>query len=453
MRRATFTVFAIALLSCACIAQSWSEAYDKGLAKARAGDWTGAREAFKQAAAFRPEDVSGATLLPGPATDKKRWRDGAPYSPNFLAAYCTYRLANETRDPQERAQLLKTAGAELAALVAKDQVSYEALYYLNAVYTQTGDVQKQRELEARIQALTSQLQWKVDTEVVAPEELAQIAALSGRDVSVTTVTPETIAAGGQPPPTAGTTSPNVIEAPRVGVRVPVIATKYALIIGNSESRLPEGPIAHAADDAQLIREALVSNAGYAEENIEVVINATSAQLMATAKALSERVPDNATVLIFFAGNGINVDGKDYLAGVDTESAGDTASMSAKASLYKLFMDRGSKIFAFFESNRSVVNGRFFGSEVPMFGMIAQGQATIPGQQVYSLVRNGKTVGAYADAFSAVLAQFRTNRVPITEFGWQVFYRIRRGDTGTVDGSSRQTPTLPVRTNLAADARF
>ena len=42
---------------------------------------------FQQAAAYRPEDVAVATTLPGPVTEPRRWRNGSPYSPNFLAAY------------------------------------------------------------------------------------------------------------------------------------------------------------------------------------------------------------------------------------------------------------------------------------------------------------------------------------------------------------------------------
>jgi hypothetical protein len=128
-------------------------------------------------------------------------------------------------------------------------------------------------------------------------------------------------------------------------------------------------------------------------------------------------------------------------------------MVAKMELYRLFMAKGARIFAFFQVNRTVANGRYFGMEVPLVGSMAQCQATIPGDTVQSFVRNGKTRGVYTDALAATLGEFRSNRVPIQEFGWQVFYRIRRGDSGSMGGGSRQTPTLPVLTNLASDARF
>ena len=64
----------------------------------------------------------------------------------------------------------------------------------------------------------------------------------------------------------------------------------------------------------------------------------------------------------------------------------------------------------------------------------------------SLVTGGQEVGAYSAAFVAILADFRSNQVPIMEFVWQVFYNMRQG-------GSPQTPTLPVLTVMAADARF
>lgn len=452
MRRLGTVVFAFGLLGSLALGQSWSGAYEAALVSARAGDWMKAREGFKQAVAYRTEDVSGATLLPGPASEKKKWRDGSPYSPNFFSAYCAYRLANESRSGDQRSALLKTAADEFNSLINKGQVSYETVYYLGAVYTQLNDIQNQRALEARFAAMKSPPSWKVDTEIVSPDELAQIAQLSGREAPVKTFTPETVAGGGEtkPPVTTnvGTGAPTV-----VGSRVPPIATKFALIVGNSECRIPGAALSFASDDAQYVRQALVTNGGYAEENVDLVLNATSAQLVASAKALADRLPDNATVFIFFAGAGMNIEGRDYFAGVDSESPTDAGSMVAKADLYKQFMSKGARIFAFFEANRPISGGRFFGSEVPMFGYIAQAQGTMPGQEVFSLVKNGRTVGAYADALASVLADFRTNRIPIAEFGWQVFYKIRRGDTGSKDGSSRQTPTLPVLTGLASDAKF
>jgi hypothetical protein len=95
----------------------------------------------------------------------------------------------------------------------------------------------------------------------------------------------------------------------------------------------------------------------------------------------------------------------------------------------------------------------FGYELPTAGAYSQCQATFAGGSVYSLVRNGKPVGVYTDAFVAVLREFRTNQIPIIEFGWKVFYRARRGENGTTGGSAVQAPTLPELNLLGSDARF
>jgi hypothetical protein len=53
----------------------------------------------------------------------------------------------------------------------------------------------------------------------------------------------------------------------------------------------------------------------------------------------------------------------------------------------------------------------------------------------------------------VLAEIRSNQIPIQEFGWQVFYRMRRAGTGNFGGGSNQTCTLPVLINIGSDAKF
>jgi hypothetical protein len=236
--------------------------------------------------------------------------------------------------------------------------------------------------------------------------------------------------------------------------VAALPNKFALIVGNSEGKMTAVPAPDfATNDAMMLRETLVANSGYSPENIDLIQNATAAQILSAAKALADRLPEGGTILIFFAGSGVNIDGKDYLAGVDTEAATDSASMLSKEDLFRLFMAKGANIFSFFEVNRPVIEGRYFGMEVPMVGSIAQVQATIPGANCYGLMRGGKMVGVFGSSLVGVLDEFRTNRVPILEFSWQVFYRMRRGSTGKEGGGSQQTPTLPMLTNIASDAKF
>ncbi len=468
-------VGAFALGTCLGFSQTWSTAYAAGLKAARALQWSDARQAFLQAAAIRPEDASQATTLPGPITERRQWRNGAPYSPNFLAAYSAFRNAVTVKDRQAQAAMLHTVAEELQVLIDKSEESPVTLYYLNAAYSKIGDSEKAQALMAKGSQPDFKMDWRVDTEVVDPQELAQInsmvSAMQRNQDVIAAQQPQTgktgkpskgarntdpsapIPAGTQPGANqdlpSGTT---IISAPILGP-VTQNPNKFALLIGNSASRLGDDQIPYAGDDAQRLREALVHDGGYAESNVDLVLNATSDQVMAEAKAMADRVSEGSTVFIYFSGVGVNVDGRDYLTGVEAESATSTSGMVAKNDLYRMFMMKGAHIFAFYQANRTVSAGRFFGMEVPLVGSISQCQATSPGKKVTSIMRNGKAIGIYTDAFASVLNDLRSSTIPIVEFEWQVFYRMRRGDTGTTGGGSPQTPTLPVLTNMATDARF
>jgi tetratricopeptide (TPR) repeat protein len=448
MRRSWMMILLGAVLAPMAFAQGWATAYEKGLAEARSGNWEEARKAFKQAVAYRTDDVSGPTNLPGPVTERRQWRNGAPYSPNFLAAYCAYRSAGGSTGAA-KTEMYRSAASELEALHAKQQYSPESFYLLNWIYVNLNDTEKRLKVDERFAEVRDKASFRVDTEPVAPEEVAAVATMMGR----TSESP----IPGAPPivnptiPQPGIATP--ITAPGPGMRVAVIPNKFALLIGNSAGKIGGQEVPFAGDDAQRVREALTMSAGYAQENVDLVLNATAAQILASAKALADRIPEGATVFLYFSGTGANLDGKDFFAGVDTESVMDSSTMVAKNEIYKLFMAKGAKVYGFFQAHRPMTNGRYFGMEVPLFGLIGQCQATMPGSSVYSFVRNGKTVGIYTDALVQTLNEFRSNQVPIMEFGWQVFYKMRRGDTGRVGVSSSQTPTLPVLTNLATDAKF
>jgi hypothetical protein len=217
--------------------------------------------------------------------------------------------------------------------------------------------------------------------------------------------------------------------------------------------MENGAIPFAGEDAQALRSSLIADAGYSDQNIEVVINATADQIAATVNALASRVDDKGTVFIYFTGAGANIEGKDYLAGVDSDISNDSSTMISKDDVYKAFMLKGARIFAFFQCSRPIVDGHFFGSEVPMVGSIAQMQSTLPGQSVYGINTDGKVEGLFTASFIDTLKTIRSNQTPIIDFGWQLFYALRRGGTGSEGGSSNQSPSLPVLTNMASDARF
>lgn len=426
-------------------AQSWQASYDAGLRAARTGNWSEARTDFQQAAAYRTEDVSGATTLPGPVTEQVKWRGGAPYSPNFLAAYSAYRMGLAAATPEEATPQFQTAAAEFEALLTKNEQSRETYFFLNQIYTRLGDTEKRMDLEKRY--ANAKFNFRVDTEAVSPEEMAIIggAAKTNAGPGIT------IIKAGEPGTNPGTGIPTG-GTPSVGPVAP-LANKFALIVGNAASRSNSFAVPFGADNAQAIREALVTHAGYPEANVDLVLNGTRDQLMASAKALADRVTDDATVFIYFAGEGRNINGKDFLACVDNSSPTDTSTMVAKEELYRQFMPKGARMYAFFEVPRPVVNGRYFGQEVPLVGAVAQTQSTIPGGSVLPTVRNGKTLGLFADALVMSFQDIRSNQIPIGEFGWQIFNRIRGGGPDRSGAGASQIPTLPVLTHLAPDEKF
>lgn len=435
------------MLGAIASAQSWMTSYEEGLKAARVGNWSAARAAFQEAIAMRPEDTGSPTRLPGPVTERRQWRNGAPYSPNFLAAYSEYRLGVAAGGPDEAKPHFDTAAAEFEALIAKGQASKEAFYFLNQIYVRLGDTAKRMELESKFASMKPN--FRVDTEVVAPEELT---AMNGASTGGGTAPQVTIVRPGETPthvPSGG--NPGAIGAPAVGPVAP-LSNKYALIVGNSSTQGGTG-LPYGADDAQAIREALVGNAGYPEANVDLVLNTTKDQLLASAKALADRIPDEATVFIFFAGEGANIDGKDYLAGIDANASSDASAMVSKMELYKFFLTKAAKVFAFYEVPRPMAGGVYFGKEVPLVGSIAQVQGTIPGEGVASEIRNGREMGVFAHALVSALQDIRSNRIPIMEFGWQVFDRARGGGSNTMGGGARQVPTLPVLTHMSPQDRF
>jgi hypothetical protein len=111
------------------------------------------------------------------------------------------------------------------------------------------------------------------------------------------------------------------------------------------------------------------------------------------------------------------------------------------------------IFAFFEVPRPMAEGTYFGKEIPLVGAIAQVQSTIPGGTIYSQTHNGRQIGIFADAIVSALQDIRASRIPIMEFGWQVFNRARGGGATTTGAGARQIPTLPVLTHMSDQDRF
>lgn len=438
--------------------QAWKSDYERGLTAGRSGDWTAARVAFQSAVTTRPNDSSEPTPLPGPITERRLWRNGAPYSPNFLAAYSAYQSALTSPDATGRTDLLKLVATELETLLSRNMAGSTAYFLLADTYSRIGESGKRSAMAQK----GYNRKWKEDAEIVAPEVTAAVEANSNvSNNGVGAVNPNTASGNGTgtAPVDARAFSNNILPAnvtvspaPILG-GTPTISNKFAIVIGNAEGRFPGAKIEFANEDALRLKEELQNYAGYPPENIEVAINATAQGIRAAVKSLAARIPARSTVLLYFTGAGVNVNGQDYLAGVDAESVTDLKNMVPKAEIFTTLVDKEATIFSFFQANRPMVNGRYFGSSYPVIGQIAQTQATQPDGTVSYAIRDGRKIGLYTDAFCAVLREFKSNQIPVNEFAWQVFYRLRRGDNGTVSGSSAQVPTLPVLNQLGANARF
>jgi len=419
----------------------WKSEYEAGLAAARTGNWMAARAAFLRADGARHGDVSNGTALPGPIEERREWRDGAPYSPRFLAAYAAYTAARTPGTP-DRDGNLAVAATELESLAASRMFGPGAAFLLAEVYGLQGALDKRAQLKQR----GFDPKWREDMEIVAPEIAVVIRTGEHRPIVIPA---EQLPGNTVRPPTVETPKPvapvDILPAPING-GVPQRSDKFALLIGNAESRLPDLSVPFAGDDAMAVREELVNYGGYPAANIEIAINATAGQIRAAAQTLASRMPENGTVLVYFTGAGANIGGRDYLAGVDTANATESGTMIAKDELLRMLARPGRPVFAFFQAHRPNVGGRVFGSEISTLGGVAQAQATTAGERVQSVQRSGKTTGVYTDAFVSTMRELRTNQIPITEFGWRIFYRLR-------DGGATQVPSLPVLSQMPANARF
>lgn len=509
---------AILVVGCASVqAQAWVENYAQGLKMAKANDWPMARQAFLSANRSRGGDTAEATRLPGPITEPRVWRGGAPYSPRFAAAYCAWRWALETSESEERKKLLTTTLEESMALLRAGQRSSEAY----ALVLQAGALLRDEASDAFAKETWTKnptFNWKVDTEVITPEDRlladnvrAQLQVLaptnSQNDSAAPTggtaaptqdkppktepkpevkpqTRPETKPPAGQGTRPPRATPPGVADTgtgrPRDPVTNPPVAnvgapgtitaikatdlnqqgaptgeiapveTKFALLLGTSQSSLAETRQTFGASDAALMKKTLVDHAGYPEANIEMLTDPTAEQIRMAAESLAERMPSGATLFLFYSGGAINLGGIDYLAGSDTTSLYQTGSMVRKDALLSTFTRKGARIFSFYQVPRPLLEGRVFGSQVPTGGSISQMLGTLEGGAASSVFVDGREVGIFALGITRVLEQLRSNSIPITEFAWQVFYSMRggRGGLGAI-----QTPTLPVLILLESDSRF
>jgi hypothetical protein len=372
----------------------------------------------------------------------------------------------EEHDPNAQAKDFDLAATSFELLISQGERGRDTIYYLDLIYSRLNNREKREALRATKDKHRKPHSFKVDEEALPPEEVAAIQVFESTSVEGIATTPNatmiksgasknstpTIQASSLTP--GGTTLlPSATSGSLPIADVPQMSAKYALIIGEDGSQLGSTAMPFASYDAGVLKDGLISYAGYDPANVTVVQNGTTSQILDAAKALAAKVSQDATVLFYFAGPGVSVQGKDYISANDTTARFDTETMVAKLDLYQLFFLKGARLFSFYEVSRPIENGTFFGSESPKLGSVSQMEATIPDGEVTPTVSNGHMVGLFTEAFVQVLAELRSNQIPIYEFGWQIYNKMRRGNTGGAGGSAHQTPTLPVLNNLASDARF
>lgn len=453
LQKFAVVAIAVALIPSTASAQAWITNYEKALKAASENDWGTARDFFKEAIASRSDDQSAPTMLPGSVTEPKRWRSGLPYSPNFGAAYSAYRLAQSTQDNSEKTRFYTIVSDEASSLIAKGQTAPETLDILKKSLVFLDNKEKL----AAVSASVTNADWVIDTSFVAPGDIFNRTKNSGGNRISTSQSKS----GSNSQVSSDPNEPVIISigASEIdnyrdllpGGKVPSLANKYALIIGNSETQITDFAVPFAKSDAEKVKNSLVNDGGYAEENVTLLQNVTATQILEAAKNISASLPTDAVVTIYFSGVAVSLDSKDYLAGTDTTFATDIAKMASKSEIYNLFLSKGAKIFAFYQTDRSMSDRTYFGQEKLPIGQISETHATIAGQKVFAVVKELESIGLYTSAMTAVMKEFATNKIPLEEFCWQVFNRIRRGGGSQSGGGSFQTPTLPILTNMGSES--
>lgn len=413
-------VVAIAALGVSAIAAKWDSEYMKGLAAAKRGDWVAARQAFLEAISARADDTAKASQVGTSLAERKPWRDGAPYSPNFAAAYCAFKMAANSGNTEERKELLAKAIGEFRALIEKGQESAESLLFLAAALNADNRAQEAAPVQERLARLDVAKAFKVDREVIEFDDLRILGGILRGTGDVDTA----------PISLPGADNPFGI--------VPALDHKYALLIGVSDRGFT-----FADADVDLLKDSLVKHAGYAEHRVTTLKNPSHAEFSAAVKALAEALPDGGTVFIYFTGPARqDANGRDEVG-----LTGGT--WISKHDLYSSFVPKGANIFAFFQVDRKIGSeGRVFGSDLPQVGKIAQSMGAAPGELCNQVAHEGAMHGAYTVGIAQVLAKMRNNRIAIGEFVWAVFDAVRKGT-----GGGAQTPTLPIYIGMTSTSRF
>jgi len=221
-------------------------------------------------------------------------------------------------------------------------------------------------------------------------------------------------------------------------------SKLALIIGNAD--YPESPLSNPVNDARAIKHKL-TNLGF---KTITITNAKNISMEKALRKFSTRLVNQEVALFFFAGHGMQIDGKNYLTAVDTNFDQEIDAKHSSLPLNKVIdiMERGpnkTDIIMLDACRTNPYERRWRGEEsrglAPVYapkGMIIA-YATSPGQVAYD--GDGKN-GAYTDAF---LRHVGTPDITIED----LFKRVRN----TLSSSTRGRQISWEHTSLMGDFYF
>jgi uncharacterized caspase-like protein len=195
--------------------------------------------------------------------------------------------------------------------------------------------------------------------------------------------------------------------------------RVALVIGNSEYQSQEVPkLANPTNDARAMADAL-NKLGF---NVTEVINGSQKEMNRAIAIFGDSLEPTTVALFYYAGHGVQVNGKNYLVPVDAEIIG-SASISAETVDMDTVLDQlnSSKVSIVildacrnnpFKRARSIGGGGLAQLEAPKGSYIAY--ATAPG---HTAADGGGTNGIYTQE---LLKSINTPGISLEE----VFKRVR-----------------------------
>src|SRR5688572_26549731 len=161
-------------IAASAAAQGWVRPYEEGLRLSKAGAWPEAKAKFEEAIRNRGEDTDKASQVGGSIADRRPWREGAPYSPNFGAAYATFKMAADAPDMGIRKERLSEVITRFRALIDKGQVSQESLLFLAAAYAANEQNREAQAIQDQLNAMEPGTGFKIDQEILDQTDLGAL---------------------------------------------------------------------------------------------------------------------------------------------------------------------------------------------------------------------------------------------------------------------------------------